>query len=224
MKRLLSSLILPVALAAALLLPSAWAQQDSGDAISTHDGRGNFSTVYNLFDGQRYGIQVTRMTSSGYVQWTQQHSDGLIEKAHAAAMDGDGGLFIAGVRRHQDRKFMLLLKYDKNGWLSQEWADPNSDCAALAAGVDPTGNVTVAGTCKYENASPARVLHFNNDGALLWADDYDGGGRNYVRDLQVDVQGNISLTVETVSGNMRDGSYGTHVIVYNDVGQKIEVR
>jgi hypothetical protein len=210
-------------LLAGLASPCAFA--DEGEVLSASDGRGNMATVYNLFDGQRHSIQVTRLAANGALLWSYPHSSGYADKAYAVVMDAKANIFVVGVRRYERQKSMLLIKFGENGSLAQEYMDNRNDCTALmvaAGGVD--SRVSAAGTCRMGTEFPARVLGFDNNGRQLWYDEYDGGGRNYVRDLQVDYAGNTTVTVETVFGDYRDGSYTTRAVVYDMYGRRVQVR
>lgn len=197
----------------------------SGEDVLTATGRnGHIATVYNLFDGRNHSIQVSRLAPNGAVYWSQQHYDGHYEKAYAAAIDGRGNIFIAGVRRYGGGKFFLLLKFTENGYLETELVDDQYDCTAVNIAIDPEDNVAVAGVCRYGRNFPARLLRYSNDGGLLWFDEYDGGGRNYVRGMNLDYAGSVSMTVETVFGDYRDGSFVTRTVVYDKEGRRIDVR
>jgi len=197
----------------------------SGEDVITATGpKGHIASIYNLFDGRNHSIQVSRLAPNGAVHWTQQHYDGHYEKAYAAAIDSEGNIFIAGVRRYSGGKFFLLLKFDENGYLETELVDDQYDCTAIQIAVDPEDNVAVSGICRYGQSFPARLLRYSNNGGLLWFDEYDGGGRNYVRGMNVDFAGNVSLTVETVFGDYRDGSFVTRTVVYDKDGRRIDVR
>lgn len=200
-------------------------ESEGGDVLTAHDGRGNISTVYNLFDGRSHSIQVARLDLAGVTRWNVQHLDGLYEKAYAAGMDLKGNLFVAGVRKYYGRAYFLLLKFAENGYLAFETVDNQHDCTASDLALDRDGNAVVAGLCRRSDYyHPARVAKFRDDGTLLWAQEYDGGGRNYVRGLQVDYHGHVSVTVETVYGNYRDGSYSTRTILYDPDGRQLQIR
>ena len=196
-----------------------------GEDVITATGRkGHIASIYNLFDGRSHSIQVSRLAPNGAVHWSQQHYDGNYEKAYAAAIDSKGNIFIAGVRRYSGGKFFLLLKFDENGYLETEIVDDQYDCTAINIAVDPEDNVAIAGVCRYGQNFPARLLRYSNDGGLLWFDEYDGGGRNYVRGMNLDYAGNVAMTVETVFGDYRDGSFVTRTVVYDKQGRRIDVR
>ena len=199
-------------------------QDEDEDVLTTHDQRGNIMTVYNLFDGRDHAIQITRLGPAGQVQWKQEHRDGINEKAYATVMDSKGNLFIAGVRREYKQKQFLILKYDERGYLIAERVDDHFNCTAVSIGVDPDDNVTVSGVCRDGYNYPARTIGYDNDLGLRWSDDYDGGGRNYLRGMIVDYEGNVAITVETVYGNYRSGSFATHTIVYDKRGVRREIR
>ena len=198
--------------------------QGGEDVITATGRRGHIVSIYNLFDGRSHQIQVTRLGPNGSVFWSYQHYDGYVEKAYAAAVDSKGNTFIAGVRRHNDSKYFLLLKYDENGYLANEIMDDRYDCTAVGVQVDGEDNVSVSGVCRSGQSYPARLLRYNNDGGLLWLDEYDGGGRNYVRGMSVDHEGGVSLSVETVYGDYRDGSFATRTVTYDKYGRRLGVR
>jgi hypothetical protein len=81
----------------------------------------------------------------------------------------------------------------------------------------------VAGDCRQGNSNPARVIKFDKDLRLYWSDNYDGGGRNYARDLQSDFRGYVTLGVETVAGETQDGSYDRRTVVYDEYGRRIQI-
>ncbi|MFC1679238.1 hypothetical protein ACFL2T_03395 [Elusimicrobiota bacterium] len=199
---------------------------DSGDdVITARDARGDAITAYNLYDGHSHGIKVTRSNARGGVLWSQKHSENLYEKAYDAALDSSGNAYIAGVRKLYERKFFLLIKFTRNG--HEEWsrADDQYDCTAVGVVVDGQNDILVAGVCRHgPHNHPARLVKYNADGARLWAQEYDGGGRNYVRGLHFDGEGNLSLSIETIFGNYRDGSYETRTVLYDRDGRQLEVR
>lgn len=214
-------------LAAALFLTVvlAHAEPDSeGDVLTAHDRQGNIATAFNQFDGRSYSIQVNRLTAQGYSVWTDLHSDGYNEKVYAAAMDTVGGIYLAGVRTVDRQKNFLIIKYGNNGGVEWETTDNASNCTATSLDVDRDGDVVSAGVCRSGDSFPVRVVKYANNGGYRWSQEYDGGGRNYLRGFQIDYAGNISLTVETVFGNYRDGSYVTRTVIYSPAGQQLEVR
>ena len=214
-------------LAAVLLLAAVIVHAESdadGDVLTAHDRLGNIATAFNQFDGRSHSIQVNRLTAQGYSVWTDQHADGYTEKAYAAAMDAVGGIYLAGVRIVDRQKYFLLIKYGENGNIEWETTDNASNCTATSLDVDRDGDVVAAGVCRSGNSFPARVVKYAGNGGFRWSQEYDGGGRNYLRGFQLDYAGNISVTVETVFGNYRDGSYVTRTIIYSPTGQQLEVR
>jgi hypothetical protein len=224
MKRYLSCLFLLVAGVAAAQNFYEDNPDDDEDVLTTHDNRGNISTVYNLFDGANHAIQITRLNAHGGIVWNYQHADGMREKAIAAAMDNEGSLYISGERRQYRHKYLLTMKYDENGYMLWEHADDIFDCTSTGVAVDRKGDVLVAGMCRNGSAFPVRILKYGADGSFHWSQEYDGGGRNYVRELQVDFDNNFKLTIESVYGNYRDGSYQTRFVTFNESGALIEVR
>lgn len=197
--------------------------ESGDDSITAHDGRGGVSLVYNVFDGRAHSIQVSRLNARGVI-WTDQHYDGAYEKAYAAAMDKDSNLFVVGIRRVDRQKYFLLLRYEPNGYLSRETVDRQFDCTAVGVAVDSRGGVVLTGVCRNGNYFPARVVKYDNQLNFLWEREYDGGGRNYVRALQIDPEDNVDLTIETIYGNYRDGAYQTRRVIYDPDGRQLAIR
>ena len=50
------------------------------------------------------------------------------------------------------------------------------------------------------------------------------GGVSVVRGVDLDYRNNLTLTVETVFGNFRDGSYETRRVVFDENGNQIDIR
>ncbi|MBI3297951.1 MAG: hypothetical protein HYZ75_07300 [Elusimicrobia bacterium] len=213
--------------AAVLLLAAAIVHAESGsdgDVLTAHDREGNIATAFNQFDGRVHSIQVNRLTAQGYNLWTDLHADGYDEMAYAAAMDPLGGIYLAGVRKQNRQKNFLVIKYNQNGGLEWEQTDDASNCTATHLDADREGDVVAAGVCRTGGSYPARVVKYGNNGGFQWAQEYDGGGRNYIRGFSIDYTGTISVSVETVFGNYRDGSYVTRTVIYSPYGQQLEVR
>ena len=214
-------------LAAVLLLAVGFvhAQADGdGDVVTAHNRRGDIATAFNQFDGRIHSIQINRLNAQGYNLWSDVHADGNDEMAFAAAMDSAGGVFLAGVRKDGGQKYFLLVKYFEGGGVQWERTDDASNCTATSVEVDRQDDVVMGGVCRSGNSYSARVVKYSVDGNRMWAQDYDGGGRNYIRGFSIDYTGNISVTVETVFGAYRDGSYATRTVVYSPSGQQVEVR
>lgn len=215
------------ALLAVLLGLSARAQTSGdidGDTISAHDGRGNVSAVYNQFDGRNHSIVVSRTGAGGGQQWSIQHYDGHQEKAYSAVMDSESALYIVGMRRWNNRRGFLTIKLDQWGRLEWEQMDDWSSCSAVTVATDGENNVHVAGVCNANDAYPARVVKYSPQGSQLWAHNYDGGGRNYVKSLQVDFRGDLNMVVESVQGGYAQGAYTIRTVVLDKWGRQLEVR
>lgn len=210
----------PAILAVLLLAAPARSQVVEGDVITAHDRKGNIYTVYNTVEGRTGSVRILRLSAEGTVLWSLRRPSMDFERIYAAAMDSKGDLYLAGVRRHEARKRILLLKYRSTGRLLWEAVDARHECTALEIVVDDDDSPTLAGVCRAEGTHPARLLKFGRNGSALWQTEFDGGGRNYVRDLN-SLRGDIALTVETVAGAFREASNTIQVLVYNKAGQKV---
>lgn len=210
------TLVLAASAAAFTFVPAA--QEGGEDGISAHDGRGTIYTVYNLFDGRNSAIQINRLTNGG-LAWSVEHNDGVREKAAAAAVDSEGNLYIAGERTYYKERYMVLMKYSPSGAFVREVADNADGCRASAVTVDKEGWVTVGGMCKYPRNRPARLVKYDSDLNYYWTAEYDRGARNYLRGLAADARGSVYASIETVSGDVGDGSYRTVTAVYSQEGR-----
>ena len=193
-------------------------QEGGEDGISAHDGKGTIYTVYNLFDGRNSAIQVNRLTNGG-LAWSVEHNDGVREKAAAAAVDSEGNLYIAGERTYYKERYMVLMKYSPSGAFVREVADNADGCRASAVTVDKEGWVTMGGMCKYPRNRPARLVKYDSDLNYYWTVEYDRGARNYLRGLTADAKGLLYATIESVSGDVGDGSYRTVTAIYGPEGR-----
>ncbi|MDE2292983.1 MAG: hypothetical protein KGL53_12950, partial [Elusimicrobia bacterium] len=210
---------------ALLLVTAARAQVEDagGDVLTAHDDHGDIAAVYNEFDGRAHSLQVVRLTARGDTVWNVLHSDGNYEKAYAAAMDSQADVLVAGTRVADGARTFLVLEYDHNGNLSWETVGEDHDCTAMFLAVDRDDNAVAAGVCRQGNSTPILIAKYSPDGRELWTQTYDGGGRNYLHALQVDYSGNAMLTVETVFGDYRDGSYAMRTAVFSPQGRQLDV-
>jgi hypothetical protein len=213
------------ALLCALLAASAGAyafspsaSEGGEDGISAHDGKGTIYTVYNLFDGRNSAVQISRLMNGG-LAWTVEHNDGVREKAAAAAVDSEGNLYVAGERTYYKERYMFLMKYSPDGAFVREVADNADGCRASSVVVDKEGWVTVGGMCKYPRSRPARFVKYDSDLNYYWTAEYDRGARNYLRGLATDARGLLFATIESVSGDVGDGSYRTVTAIYGPEGR-----
>ncbi|TBR17861.1 hypothetical protein EPO15_16035 [bacterium] len=214
--RALLCALLAVSAGAYAFAPAA--PEGGEDGISASDGKGTIYTVYNLFDGRNSSIQVNRLQNGG-LAWSVEHADGVREKAAAAGVDGDGNLYIVGERSYYKERYMFVMKYSPSGAFVREVADNADGCRASAVTVDKEGWVTVGGMCKYPRNRPARLVKYDSDLNYYWMAEYDRGARNYLRGLASDVRGLLFATIETVSGDITDGSYRTVTAIYSPEGR-----
>jgi hypothetical protein len=211
------------ALAAAFLALSAAAfavQFDNeGEAVTLYDRAGNGVTISNRFDGSAYSISLTSYNLYHNINWERQHQDDFQETILHAVMDLSGNVYMAGTRIWQGTKYLWAMKYSSQGQLLWERADVEPGCAALSVVPDEKGGAWVGGSCVQGDNAPVRLMRVASGGNSLWAQSYDGGGRNYVRNLTVDFAERAAVSIQVGSG------YGStpRTVVYDRYGNRLTV-
>ena len=195
-------------------------QTVQGDVLTAHDSGGSIFMAYNVSNGEANAVRMIRMTSAGAILWSRELKSGFQDGVFSAVMDSRRNLLLAGERREPGGRRFLLLKIRPDGEKAWEATDSRHDCTALRMVVDDFDAVAVAGICRADGLHPARLIKFTADGSLLWAQEYDGGGRNYVRSLN-GFRGDLALTVETVADGSGRPSDTIKVLVYSPSGQRV---
>lgn len=181
------------------------------------DRLGNLVTVSNRPNGTSSTLQLTSINRYGNVNWDRSHSDGYLERATSFFIDASGSLVMAGVRVWNSVNYIWVMKYSNSGQLLWERADVKAGCTAFDIVANAAGDLWIAGSCIDGQSYPVRLLHYDQNGGLRWAQDYNEGGRNYVRNLSLDFIGRTSMTVEVIGGFGRNA----RTVVYDGYGSRV---
>lgn len=205
------------------VVAAAWSgdfDAESSNALTMPDRLGNVVSVSNRFDGTNYYIQISYISPNRGVIWDRYHNDGYQERANAMMLDGGGQVYVVGTRIYQGHKYLWLMKLASTGNLLWEKADVEYDCSGLGIFPNDSGDVWVAGSCSSGRSFPARILRYNTWGAQLWSQNFDEGGRNYVRGVNLDFGDRLAVTLEVLAGSYR-GKVRT--VVYDRNGWRLAI-
>ena len=208
--------LLAAAPARALLQPG-----QSNDVFSAIDDDGNLITVSNRTDGAASYVQLTSFNRYRGMNWDRSHADGFLERVTSIFVDPTGNLLLAGVRLWQGATYIWVMKYAPSGQLLWENADSAPGCVAFAVVGNEDGETWAAGSCLDQSRSPARLIHISPSGGTRWSQSYDEGGRSYVRGLNLDFSGRVTLSIEMGSNQYGGGS--ARGVVYNKNGGRVAV-
>jgi len=217
----LAAACLALSFAAALASASGDFDQQGSGLRTVYDQAGNAINVANRSEDGRAFIEITDADRSGGLHWSQLHADTNPERASTFNVDSAGNVYIAGTRLTQGGKRMLLMKYSASGALLWEQADEFRGCSALNLTVSEGRGAWIGGSCATDTGSPVRVVHYSAGGDLLWGQQYDGGGRNYLRGLAVDFGGRTAAAVEVASGSLGGGNSFIQTVVYDKGGSQL---
>lgn len=206
------------ALLALALLPAAGGAEE---VFTVYDRFGTLYTASNRIDG---GSSVAHLQASNRTQgllWERSHYDSFMERITAVAVDPQGSVYLAGLRLYQGAHYIWLMKFSRRGDLLWERADAEKNCTAFSVIANEAGEAWVAGSCIAGARVPVRLLRLTNEGGVSWAQTYDEGGRNYVRNLTLDFIDRATVTIEVNSG--RAGSEFVRTVVFNRHGSRVAV-
>ena len=207
----------------ALLAPAATCAARDYDAASDNlsnipDRRGNYISVSNQTVGTSSQIRLTSLNRYGNIVWDTNHTDGAMERATSFHIDGSGAFVVAGVRVKQGINYIWLMKYSSYGQYLWESVDSMPGCTAFDIVANQSGDFWVAASCINGQSYPVRLLHYSSTGYLLWAQNDNENGRNYVRNLSLDFLSRVSLTIELDHGY---GNGNARTIVYDTNGTRL---
>jgi hypothetical protein len=168
---------------------------------------------YN-FSGGNPGAAVTKINSSGVVQWCRMLSlNTVVGEAGDIAIDSSANVFLAGTIRSAGSDIPVLAKYDSSGTL--QWQKTLSGVSGLyyrGIKIDSSGNLIVVG---YVGAN-AFVAKYNSSGSLTWQRTLTGATiYAELHSVDVDNAGNIYA-----AGRYRNGTStgDAFVVSYNTSG------
>jgi hypothetical protein len=178
------------------------------------DRHGNYISVSNRTVGNSSLVRLMNLNRYGNANWDVNHSNGALQRASTFFVDGDGAPVVAGARLHQGVNHVWVMKYSNNGQFLWENVDAVPGCEAFAVTSNKNGDFWIAASCIDGQNTPVRLLHYSSAGNLLWAQNYSEGGRNYVRNLNLDFLSRASLTIQF------DNGYG-RTLVYDAYGNRL---
>ena len=154
-----------------------------------------------------------------------RHSGTSQGNSQAMASDSSGNIYVVGRIYVSGQGYRFLtIKY--NASLVQQWEQayngPGSqDSRAIAATVDPAGNICVTGTCYAPGTNyDIATVKYDPSGNLLWEAKYNGpdGLSDQPRAIKTDAQGNVY-----VLGSSQGSATGTDFVTikYDSSGHQV---
>ncbi len=181
--------------------------EDTATGVAA-DNLGNsyvVGTTSGALEGPSNGlhdIYISKYDSNGVVVWGHQYGMAQEEEfAFGTALDGIGGLYVAGhVATASSGQEAYLAKFSTNGALlwDRQFGTSGDDISRGTA-ADALGNVFVAGyvTERTANAQVGYVRKYNTDGTLQWDRQFPGGGYAEATSVATDGSGNAYVTGRT---------------------------
>jgi uncharacterized delta-60 repeat protein len=175
--------------------------------------------------------EATATVDSVLASWVKHYSSGLAPSTDAISAitsDAAGNIYVAGyttgIFTGSD---FLTIKYNSAGvqqWVATYSGPGNDYDAATSIGVDPSGNVIVAGS-SYGTMGDEdyATIKYSPSGQQLWVARYDGTAHDYDAALALNVDSGGNIVVTGVSQGLdTDGDYVT--IKYTAAGAEFWVR
>ena len=184
---------------------------------------GGTVSVSNRYDGRGYSVWITEYDRFGSTLWNVPHSDIAQENAVTAAADLNGAVYVAGFRFASGAKYLWTMKISPMGVIQWERVDAYPGCTAFNVAYNGAGDVWTAGSCVGDREKPMRLAHYDTDGNFLWAQNYDAGGRNYVRTLTLDLLDRATVGIEVYTGSYSSGSSSVKTAVFDKTGYRMVV-
>jgi len=175
---------------------------DAAHAVAV-DGTGNVVVTGYSYNGTNndYYYTAKYATADGALLWEKRYNGpgNYNDYPQAVVVDGSGNVLVTG--------YSATIKYLADG--TGVWTN-NVGGTALA--VDGSGNAVVAGGSDFDFYT---AKYAATDGALLWAQRYNGpdNGYNEARAVAVDGSGNVMVT-ERVIGSGGDYIYDYYTAKY----------
>lgn len=198
------------------------------------DGRGEIAMVGYLKNSADLGtgtltsaglsdIFVAKYDTNGGPMWSRRVGGAQDDRAKAVAVDASGNVYVTGlfygtvdfgggaVTSAPNAANCFVAKYSAGG--AHVWSKRLSTASGIdegmAIGVDPWGNVLVAGmlyqTSNYGGANLTSagsadvfVVKLTADGAHVWSKRAGGSGEDFVFGLAVDGNGNVAITGHSI--------------------------
>ena len=185
-----------------------WVKKYAGTGESTDvphalslDSSGNVYIAGYTGVSPNFDTLLLKYDANGNMQWVRRYAGkGRDDYANALGVDSAGNAYLAVTSEDGSSHYdILTLKYDTNGniqWV-RRYAGRGQDDYATALGIDPTGNVVVAG---YSDDGTQHyniiTLKYDTSGNTKWVSRYGSrnGGDAIPSALALDTAGNVYLT------------------------------
>ena len=157
-----------------------------------------------------YDAYARMYNGAGDVQWTRQFGTDASDKAHGAAADGSGNVFVCGHTEgvlhnyNAGAEDAFVAKYDNQGnqtWVRQLGTYAPEECHGVA--VDSDGNVFISGQTRadlggdHEGSWDVFVARYLADGTFDWVRQFGTAGEDRNYGASVDGEGNVVLACAT---------------------------
>jgi uncharacterized delta-60 repeat protein len=191
--------------------PSGWAY-----GVAT-DREGNIIVTGSSGDPstKASGCYTMKYSPDGDTLWTRFYYSEQGSRARGVATDGRNNIVVTGM--YWNELDYLTIKYGPNGTIL--WTrtyDDYSDEHAHAVATDRGNNIIVTGTCHSptEGSHNYYTVKYSRNGDILWAREYDGGGKDFAYGVATDTAGNILVTGRSWLGK----GYGYCTLKYDPDG------
>ncbi len=171
--------------------------------------------------------------------WIQQIGTGVLDAAHASALDGSGGVFLAGSTAgllggpSAGGTDAWLARYDAAGnqlWIRQ--LGSNGEDHANCAAPDGAGGVIVGGSTTDSLGGPnagtidAWLARYDGLGTQLWIRQLGSVLTDHARHAAIDGNGGVFISGETrgALGGPNAGSWDTWFARYDGTGNQLWIR
>ncbi|MBN1897708.1 MAG: SBBP repeat-containing protein, partial [Spirochaetes bacterium] len=201
---------------------SIWTQRMNSVVVNSNDyGHAvcvdNSGCVYVTGPRQNWNYFTIKYSSNGNTMWSQQGPSG---RTFDIDVDNNNGfVYITGFRDvgNYDN---CTIKYTTNGisiWTQQYDGGFNNDDRGHGLVVDNTGYIYVTGH-KYNGVNVDYfTIKYQENGATIWTQQYDGGGIDWSRGIAMDSLGYIYITGFTHNGS----DYDFFTIKYDSNGNTL---
>lgn len=172
--------------------------------------------------GGKTGYATLKYDADGRLQWLKRSGAAQSATAAALALDASGNALVTGESEGE----VLTVKYDGEGkelWSRRYRSGTGHVDAARAIAVSSDGSVFVAGdSIPPGGTSDFLIVKYDAEGALLWANRYDGpaGNSDEVKALAVNDLGNAAVAGRSRNSN---GNFELTTVKYDQFGDEFWV-
>lgn len=177
-----------------------------------------------------FDITTIKYSPNGDVQWIRRYDEyyGSYSSPFEVIVDNNSNVYVVGWCDEYNSYDCLLLKYSQDGeliWKKKMNGSANTNDEAYTLAFSPDQEYLYVGACLTEiTGGPNFALFkYDLDGTLIWLKTHDGlaGDNDYIRDITVDLYGNVYVA-GTTEGVGTESDITT--AKYNKDGDKLWVR